>query len=96
MRDRHRRPKHTSEPRGLAHSPLEGARLGKTPRQSAVISRKAASRVTRALRTQPKGILLVRETVLAGDLLSEGRDQAFAIDGEAELSLDAVQDLGDR
>jgi hypothetical protein len=32
---------------------------------------------------------------LAGDLLSEGRDQALAIDGDAKGGVDAVQQGGD-
>jgi len=69
--------------------------MGKDTPPVAVISRKAASRVT-SLRTQPKGILLgAQETVLAGDLLSRERDQAFRSMERPELSLDAVQDLGE-
>ena len=48
------------------------------------------------LRTQSKGIFPgAPETVLAGDLFGEGRDEAFAIDGDAKGSVDAVQQLGD-
>jgi hypothetical protein len=32
---------------------------------------------------------------LAGDLLGEGRDEAFAIDGDAEGGVDPVEELGD-
>jgi hypothetical protein len=32
---------------------------------------------------------------LAGDLLGEGRDEAFAIDGDAEGGVDTVEELGD-
>jgi hypothetical protein len=32
---------------------------------------------------------------MAGDLLGEGRDEALAIDGDTEGSVDAVEELGD-
>jgi hypothetical protein len=48
------------------------------------------------LRAEREGILLgAQEAVAVEDLLGEGRDEAFAIDGDAELGLDAVEDLGD-
>jgi hypothetical protein len=48
------------------------------------------------LRFERKGVLIrAQEAVVAGDLLGEGRNEAFAIDGDAELGLDAVEDEGD-
>jgi hypothetical protein len=47
-------------------------------------------------RAKGEGILVgAQEAVLAGNLLSKGRDQAFAIDGDAKGGMDAVQELGD-
>jgi hypothetical protein len=47
-------------------------------------------------RAKSEGILVsAQKAVLAGDLLSKGRDKAFAIDGDAKGGMDAVQELGD-
>jgi hypothetical protein len=48
------------------------------------------------LRAKSKGILGgAQEAVLAGDLLGKGRDEAFAIHGDAKGSVDAVEQGGD-
>ena len=45
---------------------------------------------------QSEGILLgAQETVMSGDFLGEGRDEAFAVDGDAKGGVDAVQQHGD-
>jgi len=53
-------------------------------------------RESSGIRTQGEGILLgAQEAVLAGDFLGERRDETFAIDGDAEGSADALQEIGD-
>src|SRR5674476_1596385 len=48
------------------------------------------------LRSQAEGVLLgAEEAVLAGDFLGEGRDEAFAIDGDAKGGLNACEQFGD-
>jgi hypothetical protein len=48
------------------------------------------------LGTQGEGVFAgAAETVAAGDLFGEGRDQAVAVDGEAELGVDAGEQVGD-
>jgi hypothetical protein len=43
-----------------------------------------------------EGVLLrAQEAILTGHLLGEGRNQAFPIDGDAEMGLDALEDVGD-
>src|SRR5258708_962162 len=45
---------------------------------------------------QAEGILLgAQETVMSGDFLGEGRDEALAVDGDAKGGVDAVQQHGD-
>jgi hypothetical protein len=39
--------------------------------------------------------LRAQEAILTGHLLGEGRNQAFPIDGDAEMGLDALEDVGD-
>src|ERR1700676_3634659 len=47
------------------------------------------------LRAKGEGILVgAQESVVACDLLGEGRDEAFAIDGDAKGGVDAVEELG--
>jgi len=47
-------------------------------------------------RFEGEGVLFrAQEAIPAGHLLGEGRNQALAIDGDAELGLDALEDVGD-
>jgi hypothetical protein len=59
------------------------------------MSRKAASKVIVTPGAGRSVLAGTQKAVLAGDLLGEGRDEAFAIDGDAEGGVDTVEEVGD-
>src|SRR5581483_8271082 len=95
MRVRQRRPKHTREPSAWRMARRWERWRGNTCRHSWVSARNWTGG-SLGVRTECEGVLFrAQEAIAAGDLLGERGYQAFAVDGDVELLVDAIEDVRD-
>src|ERR1019366_7224057 len=95
MRVRQRRPKHTREPRACRTARWKVRDWGNTSRQPAAISKKVASSVIGSPDAGRRYSSRCAGNGPGGRPSWRGRDEAFAIDGDAKGGVDTVQELGD-